>query len=273
MHAMKTLVSVDAEGLQGTVSARQIFRNGEEYQKLTDSLAADIRAVVEGLKSEPGMKIDIVDSHEDSTNISWNELPGGVRLITGSPKPLGMVEGVQDSDRAVFLGFHPMAGTNGVLNETYSFSVHRVWFNGIAHGEIGICAAVCGHFNVPVTMMAGDDTAVKEAEALLGEAEYVVLKNSLSKNAASSMVTGDAAVELRNAAERSLKVRGKPYRIDGPVEVKIEFNSTDMADNCEILPGVSRDDGYTVSISGKSIIEAYQYFRILVMIGSAGSKY
>lgn len=270
---MRILVVVDAEGLQGIVSGRQIHRSGEEYSKLLNTLKEDISAVIDGLREASSSEIFIVDSHDDSTNIDWNFLPEDVKLITGSPKPLGMVEGAQRSQKAVFLGFHPMAGSFGVLSETYSPIVHRVWINDVPTGETGICAAVCGAFDVPVILFSGDDLAIKEAKEILPETVFVSTKTPLSFSAAESKSTAAVVNELKSKAEKALSIEVKPYKIPGEITLKIEFESTLMADNCVIMPGVERVDPYTISIKAENILSAYGYFRILVMIGHAGSKF
>lgn len=270
---MRVLLVVDAEGLQGVVNQRQIHRSGEEYSKLVNTLKEDISAVIEGLSEDSTSEIYVVDSHDDSTNVDWDFLPEGVKLITGSPKPLGMVEGVQRCQKAVFLGFHPMAGSFGVLSETYSPVVHRVWINGSPIGEIGICAAVCGFHDVPVILFCGDDHAVEEARGVLTDCEFLSTKTSLSFSAAETKSTAAVVSELRAKSRKALASRAKPFKIPGEVTLKIEFESPLMADNCVILPGVKRVDPYTVSIEAENILSAYGYFRILVMIGHAGSKF
>lgn len=270
---MRILVVVDAEGLQGVVNQRQIHRSGDEYSKLVGTLKEDILAVVEGLNEDDTSEIYVVDSHDDSTNIDWDFLPEGVNLITGSPKPLGMVEGVQRCQKAVFLGFHPMAGSYGVLSETYSPAVHRVWVNDDPIGEIGICAAVCGFHDVPVILFCGDDLAVKEAKGVLSECEFLATKTPLSFNAAETRSTAAVVSELRSLSRKSLSSHAKPFKIPGEIILKVEFESPLMADNCVILPGVKRVDPYTVSIKAENILSAYGYFRALVMIGQAGSKF
>jgi D-amino peptidase len=55
------------------------------------------------------------------------------RLISGSPSPLSMVEGIQTgADAAIFIGYHARIGTeNTILDHTWSNSrVANIWLNG-----------------------------------------------------------------------------------------------------------------------------------------------
>ena len=82
------------------------------------------------------------------------------QLITGSPKPLSMMEGIDDGAYccAMFVGYHARMGQPGVLSHTYHGAVVReVRLNGRAMGETGINAALAGYFGVPVTLVTGDD--------------------------------------------------------------------------------------------------------------------
>ena len=64
----------------------------------------------------------------------------------------------QGCDAALFVGMHARAGTpEGVLNHTVSGSEWRMLtFNGVEVGEIGINAALCGHWGCPVLLVTGD---------------------------------------------------------------------------------------------------------------------
>lgn len=102
-------------------------------------------------------------------------VPRGVSLIGGSPKILGMVEGVTGHDAAIFMGYHAMAGTEkAVLDHTYdSKVVYGLKVNGIRLGETGLNALFCGALDVPVAMVAGDTAVCFEASSLLGSTRHM----------------------------------------------------------------------------------------------------
>lgn len=266
---MKVLISVDAEGLQGITYGNQVSPGMRDYNIAREIMAQSVNSVARGSLSGEATKVTVVDSHDGNRNIMAESLDPGISLISGWPKELSMVEGVRDHDKLFFLGYHPKAGTeHGVLDHTYSTNVHRLWINGEETGEIGLSAGVAGHFNVPVTFMAGDRAAVKEAEKIIDDAEFVILKDGLSRYSANTLVPADAEDLLGDAAAKATARKGKPFRVEGKVEVKLEFQNTGMADNCLTLPGTSRDDGYTVSVEAQDMLDAYRLFRVLVSLSS-----
>ena len=83
-----------------------------------------------------------------------------------------MMQGVDlDGIGAVFYtGYHAKAGTpNAPLAHTWTGWVNDVRIDGRSTGEFGINAIVAGHFGVPVALVTGDDKAVAQTRALLGE--------------------------------------------------------------------------------------------------------
>lgn len=266
---MKVLISVDMEGLHGLTHGTQVSPTMRDYEQGRHIMANSVNAVSTGCKYSGVDTVTVADSHDGQRNIRAADLVSGVNLITGWPKELSMVEGARDADKVYFLGYHPMAGTmNGVMDHTFSTSVHRLWINSEEMGEIGLSASVAGQLNVPVTFVAGDGAAVRESQKIIEDAEFIILKEGLSRYAANSKVPADAEKELEKAASNATKIKGKPFKIEGKVEIKLEFQNTGMADNCMSIPGIIRDDGYTVSIEASDMIVAYKLFRTLVSLSS-----
>lgn len=266
---MKVLISVDAEGLHGITYGNQVSPGMRDYSIAREIMAQSVNAVARGAVNGKADSVTVVDSHDGNRNIYAESLDSGISLISGWPKELSMVEGVREADKLFFLGYHPKAGTqNGVLDHTYSTNVHRLWINGEELGEIGLSASVAGHFGKPVTFVAGDQAAINEANKIIEDAEFVVLKEGLSRYSARTMVPVDAEDALEKYAEKAMKRSGKPFKIEGKVVVKLEFQNSAMADNCMTLPGTIRNDGYTVSTEGKDMVDAYKLFRVLVSLSS-----
>src|SRR5205085_3730599 len=93
-------------------------------------------------------------------------------VVRSWPRPLMMMQGVDESfDGAIFIGYHTSTNnTAGVRAHTISSArLADVRLNGVSMPEAGINAAIAGHFNVPVSMVSGDDAVVKEVTDLLGD--------------------------------------------------------------------------------------------------------
>src|SRR5258705_7210990 len=92
-----------------------------------------------------------------------------------------MMQGIDESvDGVMFIGYHARNGSpNAILDHTWSSrTVANVWLNDVLTGEYGLNAAVAGHFDVPVIMVSGDQTACSQVAELLGDVETAVVKQA-----------------------------------------------------------------------------------------------
>jgi D-amino peptidase len=184
---MKILIAADMEGVTGVVNWDHVDPDHAEYQRFRRLMTGDVNAAVRGAFEGGAEEVVIADGHGSGRNLLIEELDPRTRLNSGGPAPLSMVEGADSEiDAAMFVGYHARAGApNAILSHTWSGRrVARVWLNGGEVGEIGLNAAVCGHFEVPVIMISGDQTACAEAAELLGELETAVVKTAKSRMAA-----------------------------------------------------------------------------------------
>jgi len=178
---VKVLISADMEGTCGVVSWVQVtppeYGGSEptaagEYERARARMSREVNAAIEGALAGGAEEVIVNDSHDGMRNLLPDELHPSCRFVSGSDKPLGMVQGVDLAGvGAVFYtGYHAKAGTPAApLAHTWTGWVQDVRFDGRSTGEFGINAAVAGHFGVPVTLVTGDDKAVAQTRDLLGE--------------------------------------------------------------------------------------------------------
>lgn len=156
---LRVFISVDMEGLGGVGTSEMVGSGGNDYA-LGRQLATDeVNAVVEAVFEHDGSaEILVNDSHGDMQNVHHTQLDPRVEYIQGSIKPLGMVEGLDDTfDAAIFLGYHSRAGTErGFLAHTGSGSVKGLWIDDLEVGEGGLNAPFAGAHGVPVILASGD---------------------------------------------------------------------------------------------------------------------
>ncbi|HCG76599.1 MAG: aminopeptidase [bacterium (Candidatus Ratteibacteria) CG_4_10_14_3_um_filter_41_18] len=248
---MKIYVSVDMEGISGVFSWEQTGRDekGSEYEKARHLYTQDANAVVEACKENGVERIVVMDGHNGGYNFVIEELhPDGEYIIGHSRRDI--LPGFDKSfDGVILLGFHAMAGTLcGILDHTQS---SKTWFNyfinGKKMGEVGQEAVMAGGLGVPIILVTGDKAVCKEAKQLLGNVETVAVKEGLSRNCARIIAPVKAHQLIREGAKRAIKrIKDfKPYIIKPPIEVRIEFQNTDVADGYE-RAGWKRVDGRTV---------------------------
>ena len=149
---MKILIAADMEGITGVVDSNQTNPSHAEYNRFRRLMTGDVNAAIRGAFDAGADEVVVSDGHWFNLNILIEEFDPRARLNTGSPRPFSMVEGVQHGvDGVLFVGYHARVGTqDAILDHTWSSGrVDGVWLNGEIVGEIGLNAAVCGHFGAP----------------------------------------------------------------------------------------------------------------------------
>ncbi len=273
---MKILIAADMEGITGVVHADHTDATHAEYPRFRRLMTADVNAAIRGAFEGGADEIVVSDGHGSGRNILIEELDGRARLNSGSPAPFSMMQGVEAGVAAVmFVGYHARMGTpNAILDHTWSSArVAGVWLNGEAVGEIGVNAALAGHFGAPVIMISGDQSACAEASALLGPLETVIVKQATGRTAAECLPPEVTQARIRETAERAVRrlhagQAPKPYQVPAPIAVTVEFIRSEMADAASLLPGARRY-GKRVEVIAEDMVAAYRTFRALVSLGNA----
>src|SRR6185369_10870230 len=91
---LKVFISVDMEGIAGVVSMDQLAPGSFEYERFRRFMTAEAVAAVEGAKQGGATEIVVADAHGNEQNLLVEEFPPDVRIVRGSPRPLGMVGGL-----------------------------------------------------------------------------------------------------------------------------------------------------------------------------------
>lgn len=255
------------EGVAGIVDWAQVDpESGAEYALSRRLMTAEVNAVVEGAFAGGADQVVVCDAHWNKRNLLMDSLDPRARVISGGPRPLGMMAGIDESfAAAIFLGYHASAGhLQGVLAHTWSHTaVDGVRLAGQPAGEGILNAAIAGHFGVPVALTIGDRWANEEIEAFLADVVRVDVKEGISTTAASTLVPA-RAVELireRTMAALSALHRFRPIRMPSPVEIEVRFKQVAGAERAAgSHPGIERIDGKTVRYAGADLIDAFQMF-------------
>ncbi|MCD6373245.1 MAG: M55 family metallopeptidase [Thermococcus sp.] len=269
---MKAFISLDLEGLPYIVSREHLFVKGALYSEARRVATEVVKVTVEALHENGFDEIVVADSHGPMVNILPEEMPEYVELVRGFPRPLSMVAFAKGSDAAVFLGYHAKAGTGyATFDHTYSgASVDKLEINGVEVSEFLLNSYLLGSWGIPVILVGGDrrliETDVKEfAPWAFG----VPFKESPSRYAAKSPGMDRIKAVLRNgvveAVERLKKGEARPLLTEEPVNVRLRFLRSDMADTAELLPFVKRIDGKTVEFEVRTVEEAYKVFELLTL--------
>jgi D-amino peptidase len=277
---MKIYISVDMEGIACVTAFDHVVREdgGREYEMARKWLTAEVNAAIEGALEVGAQEVVVADSHGRMDNLLPDELHEDAILIRGHPRPLDMVEGVDETFDAAFLvGYHSMAGTDrGVLSHTWVRTVYTARLNGITIGEAGYSAAVIGHFGVPLALITGDDTVCAEVEALIPGIEQVVTKQAISTFCARNLTPKASQKRIRAGAKQALTRLSaiKPLTFETPIRLEMEFSrwAVNAAVAAEI-PGVERIGGRAVAYTGADMMEVNKMMRAILNITRGESFY
>jgi D-amino peptidase len=178
-----------------------------------------------------------------------------------------MTQGLADDvDVAFLIGYHgSISGVPSAMPHTYNpdvFSGARV--NGEWVGESGINALVHQHFEVPIALVSGDQVTKAETLPFAPDAEYVVVKESITRFSALNLHPEESCELIREAAQRAVegatagRVAGPS--ISTPVRLELDHRTGDMAEVATWVGGVERVDERTVAIEGEDLLEVFQRF-------------
>jgi D-amino peptidase len=265
---LKIYISADMEGVVGVVSNEQLGPQGFEYARFREFMTQEVNAAIQGAIAGGATEILISDSHGNGQNLLIEKLPSNVMVVRSWPRPLGMMQGIDETFAgAIFIGYHT-ATTNleGVRAHTLSSArLADVRLKGVSVSEAGINAAIAGHFNVPIIMVSGDDAVVKETTALLGNIEGAVVKWASGFHSARTM-TPEASYELiRQKAQRAVtRVREfKPYKLSAPIELDVRFKNYRPSEVLSYLSIVERTDAHSIRFVGKDIVEVSKFLTFI----------
>jgi D-amino peptidase len=271
---MKVYISADIQGISGIVHPEQTLMGGKDYQQGRNLMIKEVNAAIEGALAGKEDEIVVRDAHANQFSILPEEIHPKALLVSGSNKPFSsMLEGIDETFACVFfIGYHARAGVrNGVLNHTYfAKEVQMVTLNGIEVGEIGINAALAGAYNVPVRLVTGDQAAVEEAEALLGNILTVSVKKGCGRYSAICRHPETVRDEIRKAAQQALASSNgnAPCLLEKPVRMELEFSDSAMADSAALMPHVERLDDRKIGYVDQDFRNVYKLFRAAVFLAS-----
>jgi D-amino peptidase len=262
------LISVDLEGISGVVSPDHTRPGHAEYQRFRRLMTAEANAAVAGAIEGGATTVVVNDSHAGMDNILIEELDPAARLISGSPKPFGMMQGIGPGVDAVFLvGYHARSGTAAAVHEhTWSGTVVDVQLNGAGVGELGLNAALAGGFGAPVVLVTGDRATAEEARALLGDVRTVVTKEGITRTSAECRHPTVVQAEIRQAAREALASSVPPLSLAAPIAVRVAFSRALHADAAAQVAGALRIDGRTVEWRGDEMASVYGAFQLMAYL-------
>ena len=266
---MKVFLSSDMEGTAGVVAWEQCVGDGPEAAAGRALLLAEVNAAIEGAVAGGATEIVVNDSHSRMRNLPAAALAGGASYLSGSHKPLYMMQGLDDSFGAVlFVSYHGSVGAPAGLSHTYSPRVVvEARLGGAVTGEAGINALVAAHYGVPVVLVTGDRCACEETAALIPGVHTAVVKEHVSRSAAHSLHPARACALIRETAQRA--VEGAPAASPPPLgsaALEIAVRNTDIAEAAAWVRGVERTGPRELRFTGEDPLAVYRSFCAAILL-------
>ena len=266
---MKIYISADMEGVVGVVTNEQLGPQGFEYARFREFMTQEVNAAIEGAVAAGATQIVVSDSHGNGQNLLIEKLPKDILLVRSWPRPLMMMQGIDETFAgAIFIGYHS-ATTNSQGVRAHTISSARladVRLKGVSMSEAGLNAAIAGHFNVPVIMISGDDVVVKETQALLGDVEGAVVKWASGFHSAKTMMPEASYQLIREKVQKAVgRIRDfKPYKLTAPIQLDVRFKNYRPSEVLSYLSIVERTDAHSIRFTGKDMIEVSKFLEFIV---------
>ena len=266
---LKIYISADMEGVVGVVSNEQLGPQGFEYARFREFMTNEVNAAIEGAVAAGATGIVVSDSHGNGQNLLIEKLPTNVLVVRSWPRPLMMMQGIDETFAgAIFIGYHTATtNTQGVRAHTISSArLADVRLKGVSVSEAGLNAAIAGHFNVPVIMISGDDAVVKETQALLGDVEGAVVKWASGFHSAKTLVPAASYVLIREKVEKAMaRIKDfKPYKLAPPIQLDVRFKNYRPSELLSYLSIVERTDAHSIRFTGKDMVEVSKFLEFIM---------
>jgi D-amino peptidase len=267
----KIFISADMEGITGVVQPAQLGPDGFEYQRAREWMTGEVSAAVAAIRESGPADIVVCDSHGNGQSLLIDKLPEDVQVVRGFPRPLEMMQGVDQSfAAAMFIGYHGSEWTPGAVrgHTISSARLLGVKLNGVEVSEGIYNAALAGQFGVPIAFISGDRLAVQQLQKAIPAAEGAIVKEPFGYHSAMTVTPARGQALIRDGVKRAMMKLGslQPYRITQPIDLEVGFKFTLDAERAAFVPGLARSDAHNVKGSFRDMVEITKLLQVLTSL-------
>lgn len=272
-RARRIFISVDMEGIAGVVQPAQLGPDGFEYGRAREWMTAEVNAAIAGIRESGPADIVVADSHGNGQSVLIDKLPEDVRIVRGFPRPLEMMQGLDDTfAAAVFIGYHASEWTaNAVRGHTISSArLLGIKLNGSEVSEGMYNAALAGQFGVPVAFVSGDRLAVTQLQQVAPASEGAIVKEPYGYHSALTVTPARSQAMIHDGLKRAMAKLSagslEPYRLSAPIALEVGFKLTIDAERAAFVPGLIRSDAHGVKGTFREMTEITKLLQILTSL-------
>jgi D-amino peptidase len=265
---MRIAISVDMEGISGTVSFKQISGSSREFERAQRLGTADVNAAIAGARKAGAGRFFIHDTHSlDQINLIIDELDETAEYVGG--QPLLLWEDLSaDYDAAFLIGYHGRAGQPGIMSHVYADVICDVRLNGKSVGEGVVAAGLAGYYDIPTILVTGDDHACADMKEWCPAIETAQTKVSITRYATRCLPLKEARANIEEAARRAVAglANHKPLKIDSPTTLEVRWRNNQTARSVALMPGVELDGLETTRFTHDDFAEVDRALKAMLHI-------
>jgi D-amino peptidase len=253
------------------VQPAQLGPDGFEYQRAREWMTGEVNAAISGIRSAGPADIVVADSHGNGQSLLIDKLPDDVQIVRGFPRPLEMMQGIDESfAAAVFIGYHASEWTaNAVRGHTISSArLLGVKLNGAEVSEGIYNAALAGQFGVPVAFVSGDRLAVTQLQKAVAGVEGAIVKEPLGYHSAMTLTPARGQAMIKEGVARAMSKLSsmQPYRVRTPIDLEVGFKLTIDAERAAFVPGLARLDAHSVKGTFTDMVQVTRLLQVLTSL-------
>ena len=265
---LRIYISADMEGVVGAVTGEQLGPGGFEYERFRQFMTDEVNAEIDAARAAGATEFLVSDSHGNGQNLLIEQMPDDVMIVRSWPRPLGMMEGIDETfDGVIFTGYHAStANTRGVRAHTMSSAnITSLRLNGIEMTEGSMNAAIAGHFGVPIILVTGDDAAVAENQVIIGDIEGAIVKWSYGFHSARTLTPEAAYEEIRTRTASAISRIDdfEPYVLETPIELELSLKHYMPVETLSYLPNVEKVNSHTIRYIGEDMLDISKFLRVV----------
>lgn len=271
----KLFISADMEGGGAVASQHALRPDRWEWQAARQWMTAEVVAASEAAFEAGYSEVIVADSHGNGHNIDPDRLPDDVRLVRSWPRPLIMMEGVDDPDvvACAFIGYHGgVASRTGLLAHSFSTAcVRALKVNDVDCSEGYLNAALAGERALPVLFFSGDNEAVADARRYIPESTVFASKVSLGRRSASALPPAQTNRLLKEALRAALAAPfPPPFALNGPLRLELSMINPLAAEMLDYLPMTERLDASTIAADFDGMTELMRFLSFALFYSPSG---
>ncbi|MBM4038370.1 MAG: peptide ABC transporter [Planctomycetes bacterium] len=258
---MKVYLMTDLEGVAGVFSwdnrKDESVANHDLRCRRARWLTREVNAAADGFLATGATEVLVNDGHGGGYTIDLDELDPRVEIIHGHERPFWLPL-IETCDVTALVGAHAKAATPlACLRHSMSDSVRGYWLNGISMGEMGMQAAIAGHYGIPFVFVSGDYWACREMQKLCKGCVAVPVKRGLSTFSARTFTPQKAQELIRAGAAKALAAaKVKPFKLASPVRFRQEMKEP-VYDTEKPPEGFTVLDSHTIETKAKDVIDLF----------------